>query len=230
MEKTAKKPSKIQLENRIKRAVLIVDKTKDTRSMYFADRNITITVTEDWAVVGCGYYNITFARIAPNGFSRQYLYLDRFLALAEQYREEIKFVNDNGEEVHSYGKLMEVVVGKSDAEHNIAWLVDKWIYNFECQLSSLGETVADFVVTYEQFMHNAAVNMALLAEKKEDVTNKQFAKSVIKQLTEFVDDWSTEDVIFPKKTDKELYDEEMASVSEANLDESLKEFFNAKEK
>ena len=214
----AKKPSKVQLENRIKKAVLMIDKTADTKSIFFHDRDLKITITDAWAVIGCGAYYITFSRITPNGFSRQYIYLSRLVAAALEHKEAFT-IRQDGEERYSYAKFLEHIKVVDEDAHLIAWYVDKWIYNYECQLSSLGESVAQTFVTYEQFMHNVAVNAVILSEKKEDMTNKQFLEEVIKHLNEYKDDIETEQVIYPKRTDDEALQEEIEALKEVQNQE-----------
>ena len=55
-----KKETKAQLERRIKQAVVFVEKDKDTKSVFFSDKGLRLTVTNDTAVVETGYHRHLF--------------------------------------------------------------------------------------------------------------------------------------------------------------------------
>ena len=49
--KQSKKPTNAQLEKRLKCALLHIDKTKDTKSIYFDDKGLRLTINDDFALI-----------------------------------------------------------------------------------------------------------------------------------------------------------------------------------
>ena len=209
-----KKPTKAQIERRLQNAVVLVEKTKDTQSIYFSDKGLRMTVTDDYTVIETGYHRHIFSKVSGVGISRPYLYTERLIALALE--------NDcKTESGYSFAKLLEILKAKENqAEYNIAVYTEWWLFNCFQPLYSIGESETESFLVYEDYVHNIARNQVILEQRNEDVTNKQFIDKVIKNMQEFTGH-ITETVILPKKTDEEIIKENIEAVAEQEMNETM---------
>lgn len=221
--KEEKKPTASQLERRLMNAVVHIDKTKDTQSIYFSDKGLRITVDKEYAIIETGFHRHIFTSFTSAGLSRPYLYTKRFLEAALEHEKEI--VTENG---YSYERLFAVL--KEDEEnkvkYNIAQYVDWWLFNIYAPLYSIGESEAETFLVYESFIHNLARQNVILEEKTDDMTNIQFLDRVQKMEKDFTANID-ESVIFKKLTDEELVKSEIEAVQEQEADEAMKGGGNA---
>lgn len=218
MEQKNKKPTNAQLTRRIERAVLLVDRTKDTQELFFSDKGLRITVNEDYAVIATGFHRHVFTSYSNMGISRPYLYSQRFIEIANENIEEIKV--DGG---YSYAKLFEVLKAKEDkTEYYIADYVDKWLYNIFQPLYSIAEDSASQFLVFEDYMHNIARQSVILEEKKGDITEKAFVDMVCKNEKSFLK--GAEDrVLFYKKSDEEVMRENIEAIQADEVDQQMQE-------
>lgn len=214
-----KEPSKAQLEQKIKSAHIFIPKDKDSTSVYFDDRGLRLTYNTDFAIVETGFHRHVFSAITSQGYSRPYMYIRKFVELTLGVDCIVK--DANGEATRSYRLFMEKLRNKEDdSDYNLAWYVDKWLYNIFAPLYSIDETVASTFIVYEQFLHNIARTEVVLAEKTEPVTSKQFADSLLAKLKEMLD--AIDDyVIFDKVTDEELARQNIEAMMEQDADNSI---------
>ena len=215
MEK--KKPTKAQMERRIENAIVFVPKTKDTLSIFFSDKGVRLTVTDDKAVIATGYHQHVFESYNMSGMSRPYLYTRRIveLALENDCEQRDEKGNVTG---YSYSSLLDTLNTKEDkAEYNIAYYYNWWLMNIFSSLYGIGETVSETFITYLDYVCVIAKNAIILSEKTEDMTNRAFLDKFIENVKEFTKDM-TEGVIFPKKSDEEVIKENIEAVQneEAN--------------
>ena len=77
-----KKVTKGDLEKRIQSAIVLVPKDRETKSVYFDDKGLRLTVTDDYAVVTTGAHQHVFSKITVYGISRPYLFTQRFVDIA----------------------------------------------------------------------------------------------------------------------------------------------------
>lgn len=194
-----KKPTNAQLLRRIKNAVIHIDRTKDTNSIFFSDKGLRLIVDNEYAVVETGFHRHVFTSFTNAGVSRPYLYVKRLIEIADENAKDVEV--DGG---YSFSKLLEVLKAKEDKnDYNIVTYTDWWIFNCFQPLYSIGEDEASSFLVYEAYLHNIARNAVLLSEKKEDMTNRQFFDEVIKNMQDFIEGVD-ERVIFHKMTDKEM--------------------------
>ena len=212
-----KKPTRAQIERRLERAVLHIDRTKETKEFYFSDKGLRLIVTEDYAIVETGFHRHVFSNITSSGVSRPYLYVKRFIEITEEHDDKI---TDNFQ--YSYTKLFEVLKEENKAEYNIATYFDWWCFNCFVPLYSIGESDAEAFLVYEDYLHNIAINAVLLSEKTEDMTNKQFFEKVIENMKTYISEID-EVVVFKKKTDDEVMKESVEALQEQELDETIKQ-------
>lgn len=208
MEQKKRKPTNAQLEKRIKNAIVLVEKDKDTQSIYFSDKGLRLTATSDYAIIETGFHRHVFnAYNTAQGMSRPWIYTKRVIEIAAE--------NDcTTKEGYSYARLFEVLKAKEDkTDYNIATFFDWYLFNVFQPLYSIGETEIETFLVYEAYLHNLARTSTILSEKTEDMTNLQFINNVCERIKEFCEGMN-ETVVFPKKTDEEIAQEEMAALSE----------------
>jgi hypothetical protein len=80
-------------------------------------------------------------------------------------------------------------------------------------------------LVYEDYLHNIARNTILLSEKTEGMTNKQFIQKVIDNIKEFTDNLE-ERILFPKKTDEQVMQEEIAAIQEQEQNDAMEAQIN----
>lgn len=207
-----KKPTNAQLQRRLERALIHIDRTKETNEIYFSDKGLRLITNEDCCIIETGFHRHLFANINNSGVSRPWLYTKRIIEIAQ--------ANDcKMEDGFSYTKLLEVLKAKEDqSEYNIAVYYEWWLMNIFVNLYSIGESEVESFMVYEAYIHTIARNAILLSEKTEDMTNKQFIDKLIANMQDFTKDID-ERILFHKKTDEEIIKEEIEAIQEQELNE-----------
>lgn len=218
-----KEPTKSQVLRRIKNSPLHLERTKDTISVYFDDKGVRLTVddSENYALIATGSHTHYFQKWTNSGLSRPFLYTKRVIELATKNDCEVR---DNKGNVtgRSYAMLLDTLKKKEDkSEYNIAYYYSWYLLNCFSPLYSIGESEVESFMVYFDYCCNIAKNAIMLSEKTEDVTNKQFIEKFIENLKEFTDNM-TESVLFHKKTDEEVMQENMEAAQEIELNEQMK--------
>lgn len=176
-----KKQTNGQLQQRIEKALLHIDKTKDTRSIYFGDKGLRLVVNEDYAIIETGFHRHVFANFTSAGVSRPYLYTQRIIEIANENLKDIEV--DGG---YSFQRLLEVLKAKDDkSEYNIVTYYGWWCSIIFDGLYSISEDEVGSWLVYFKYVTTLAINSILLDEHKEDVTNKEFIKRFIENVREF---------------------------------------------
>lgn len=216
MEQKKSKPTNGQLQRRIEKSPLHLDRTKDTVSFYFDDKGLRLTVdeTEGYALIATNYHTHVFSHYTSYGMSRPFVYTKRLIDIANE--------NDcQTESGHSFAKLLETLKKKEDpVEYNLVTYIDWWLMNCFQPLYSIGETDVESFLVYEDYVHNIARNAILLSERNEDVTNVQFVERLIDNIKSFTENME-ERVVFHKKTDEELVQENIAAIQEQESEQIL---------
>jgi len=204
-----KKPTNAQLQKRIANALIHIDRTKNTQSIFFVDKGLRLTTNEDVAIIATGFHRHVFNNFTSSGISRPYLYTKRVIEIANE-----NIVAVETEDGYSFAKLLEVLKEKEDhSDYNIVTYTDWWIFNCFQPLYSIGENEVESFLVYEMYLHNIARQAVLLSEKKEDMTNKQFFGEVIKNMQDFVEGIE-ECVIFHKMSDEEMAQANIEAIQE----------------
>lgn len=211
-----KKLTNAQLQRRMQTAIVFVPKDKQTIDIYFSDKGLRLTVTDEKAIISFAYSQTVYENWTTSGVSRPYLYTKRVIEITNEHLEEIK--TDNG---YSFQRLLDVLNKKEDkAEYNIVTYYDWFIFNlFQPQFGIAEDEVSSFLV-YEDYVHNIARNAILLGERNVDVTNKQFFDMVIERMKEFVGDLE-ESVLLHKKSDEEVMKENIEAAQEQELNDAM---------
>ena len=217
-----KKETRAQIERKIKNAIVFVPKDKETKSIFFSDKGLRLTVTEDTAVIETNYHRHVFSNYTSFGLSRPYVYTKQVVDMALNY-------DCKTEDGYSYQKLARTLEEKEDkTEYNIFWYVDKWLFNIFQPLYSIGESEVESFLVYESYVHNLARNNIILSEKTDDMTNKEFINRVCDTIKELTNELE-ESVILHKKTDEELVQENIEAIQEQEQNEMMEEQVNGAE-
>lgn len=211
-----KKPTNAQLQKRIANALIHIDRTKDTESIFFSDKGLRLTVNKDVAIIATGFHRHVFNNFTSSGISRPYLYTKRVIEIANENLKDIEV--DGG---YSFQRLPEVLKAKEDkSEYNIVTYVSWWLEIIFSNLYSIGETEAESFLVYEAYLHHIARQAVLLSEKKEDMTNKQFFDEVIKNMQNFIEGVD-ERVIFHKMSDEEMAQANISAIQEQEQEQAM---------
>ena len=215
MEKQ-KKATKAQLEKRLSNAIVHVDRTKETQSIFFDDKGLRLTVNEDYAVVETGYHRHVFNNFTSSGVCRPWLYTKRMIEIANE--NDCK-VGDG----YSYQRLMQVLKDKEDqSEYNVATYYDWWLMNIFAPLFSIGETEAECFLVYMDYMHNIARNSIFLDEHKDGLTNKQFIDKLIELIRDFTKGMEERE-IFIAKSDDDIMRENIDAIQQDENEKVLQQ-------
>ena len=219
-----KKPTNAQLQKRIANALIHIDRTKSTESIFFSDKGLRLTVNEDYAIIATGFHRHVFNNFTNAGVSRPYLYTKRVIEIANENLKDIEV--DGG---YSFQRLLEVLKAKEDkSEYNIVTYVSWWLEIIFSNLYSIGETEVESFLVYEAYLHHIARQAVLLSEKKEDITNKMFFDEVIKNMQNFIEGID-ERVIFHKMTDKEMAQANISAIQEQEQEQAMEAQINGAE-
>lgn len=220
-----KKPTNAQLQKRIANALIHIDKTKDTESIFFSDKGLRLTTNEDVAIIATGFHRHVFNNFTNAGISRPYLYTKRVIEIANENLKDIEV--DGG---YSFQRLLEVLKAKEDkSEYNIVTYVSWWLEIIFAPLYSIDESEAGSFLVYEAYLHHIARQAVLLSEKKEDMTNKQFFDEIIKNMQNFIEGVG-ERVIFHKLTDEELAQAKFEAIQEQEQEQAMEAQINGASK
>lgn len=221
-QEKAKKPTNAQLQKRLERAIIHIDRTKDTNEIYFSDKGLRLIVNENVAIIGTGYHDHVFQNFTADGVSRPYLYIKRLVEIANE--NDCIIEEPDGTKYYSYQKLMSVLKarGEDNNDYIIAYFVDEWLLNIFAPLYSIGETKAYAFLVFFDYMHNIGKNSIFLDEHKDGLTNKQFIDAYIAKMVEFADGIK-ESEIFEPKTDEDVMRENIEAIQANDADEFINE-------
>lgn len=213
MKKEQTKPTNAQLTRRIEKAVLHIDRTKDTKSVFFGDKGLRLTVNDDYAIIETGAHRHVYDSVnMAQGYSRPYLYTKRIVEMALE--NDCKATDGS----LSYSVLLSNLKNNGkESEYNIAMYYSWFLFNIFQPLYGIAEDEISSFLVYEEYLHNIARNAVILGEKKDGLTNKQFIDKIIeniKSYTEGID----ERVLFEKKTDEDVLKENIDAAMEQEMD------------
>ena len=216
-----KKLTNAQLQKRIENAIVFVPKTKSTVSIFFGDKGVRLIADNDGCVIETNYHRHVYSNITSAGVSRPWLYTKRVIEITQNKLEAIKTKSG-----YSYQRLLDLLKEKEDkSEYNIVVYYEWFLFNIFQPIYGIGETEIESFLVYEDYLHNIARNAILLSEKTEDITNKQFIQKVIDNIKEFTNDLE-EHVLFPKKTDEQVMQEEVAAIQEQEQNDAMEAQMN----
>lgn len=183
---TNSKMSKFQLERKINKAILFVEKDKDTKSIYFTDKGLRLVFTNGFALIRTNYHSHVFSSVA-----KPYLYIRRTVEIA--YDNECKSPDGKG---YSFQALLDTLQKKEDkTEFNILTYMSWYLFNVFSPIYTIGESQVDNTVVFLDYAHNLAKNVALLSEHEGALTAKKFLEEYKKTFDELTSVFGDEVII-----------------------------------
>lgn len=212
--KEKKKPTAAQMERRLKNALIHVDLTKNTRSIYFSDKGLRLIDSDDEVLIQTGFHTHVFSKLTNAGYSRPCLYVARFVDIALE--------NDcKTEDGYSYSKLFEVLKAKEDQnEFNIATYVDWWLSIIFAPLYAIDENAASQFNVYYKYLSHIATQHIFLSEHKDGMTNKQFVEEHDKLMKQFLENMQ-ENQMFVPLSDEERMKQEIEAMQEQEVEQQI---------
>lgn len=223
-EKT--KPTNGQLQRRIDRAVLHIDRTKDTKEVYFSDRGIRIVISDDVAIISRLSYTLMFNKIVPGGFSVNYNVLSSIVDAAQSY--DCTAVDKDGNKYISFWKLYESVKQQDTIESKVyLYKLNSFIIWWSTQQSTMflmNEEPRFAFMLNAVYVTNTIIGGVISKPYEKDMTNKELFEEISKGLEDFRAKDETEDYVVLKKETKEDIDNAIAAaMQEHENDEILRE-------
>lgn len=211
-----KKQTKAQLEKRIQNAIVHVDKTRESQTVFFDDKGLRLTVTDDFAIIETGYHRHLFNNFTSEGISRPFLYTKRIIEIANE--NDCK-VGDG----YSYQRLMDVLKDKEDkSDYNIATYYDWWLFIIFNNLYAIAENEASSWLVFFKYVQALATNAILFEEHKDGLTNKQFIDKYIDLIRDFTKGID-ERQVFVAKSDEDVMRENIEAIQQDENDKILQE-------
>ena len=211
-----KKTTKAQLEKRIANALIHVDKTKETQTIFFDDKGLRLSVTEDYCIIETGFHRHVYNNYTSDGISRPWLYTKRIIEIANE--NDCK-VGDG----YSYQRLMQVLKDKEDkSDYNIATYYDWWLFIIFNNLYAIAENEASYWLVFFKYVQALATNTILFEEHKDGLTNKQFIDKYIDLIRDFTKGID-ERQVFVAKSDEDVMRENIEAMQQDENDKILQE-------
>lgn len=214
-----KKPTKGDLERRMKNALVLVPKDKEYKSVFFDDKGLRLECTQDYACVKTNFHVHVFSAITMSGVSRPYLYVSNLIDIALSNDCIVK--DSKGNDTRSYSKLINTLKDKENkTDYNIVVYTDWWLFNIFSPLYSIDENAASQFKTFMGYVHNIACNSIFLGEHKDGLTNVQFIenyKSIFEEMTKNI----TENAIFEPLSDEQMMQQEMEAIKQNETEQIM---------
>lgn len=214
-----KKPTKGNLEQRIKNAIVFVPKDKETKSVYFSDKGMRLTHTMDSTIIATGFHRHVYDNITMSGISRPAMYVERIIDFA---LENDCIVEDSkGNKSYSFEKLLETLKKKEDqTEYNIAVYASWFFFIIFAPIYSIDTNAASQFNVYFTYMNHIATQHIFLSEHKDGMTNKQFVEEHDKLMKQFLEN-ITEAPIFEPLSDEQRMNQEMEAMKEQEIEQNV---------
>ena len=164
-----KKATRGELEKRIKNAQLIVDKGKNYKAFYFADRGIGIYICQDYIVSTTNFHQHVWNRIDAMGYNTTCLMLESLVDIANAHSEEIQDKNEKGEVYYSLDKL-KLVETLTETEKIIIQMTEKWLYVINTSNHTLSNNPIDYGGNSIKYFSWHALCNAFLNNDNKDIS------------------------------------------------------------
>ena len=200
-----KKPTNAQLQKRISRAIVHIDRTKDTKEVFFDDRGIRIVISDERAIISQLSFMMTFDEIVSGGYSRNYMVLNRMVEMVDEY--DCVVVNEKGEKSVSFWKLYDSVKNSTKEGHEADnGIITKFIIWFGVMQSSmfmLSERTDFTFALGTQYAMNGIISGSISKFYEKDMTNKELLAEIAKEFDTYRDSVKEEFVVMKKETEED---------------------------
>lgn len=218
-----KKMTKEQLQRRLDKAVLHIDRTKSFKSCYFADRGIRISVEEDAALIGRSSYTMVFDRIVSGGFSRIYMILSSVVDMANKYDCDV--MNADGDHYTSFYKLRDTLSKTEEAkgEYNVFVIFSAWFDVLQSTLFLAPEKPDEMFALNSIYVLNTIVHGTVAKPYEKDMTCKELWNEIRKDFDDYVSGISDDYLVLKYKTKEEQEKEIAEAISGLDIDNAALE-------
>lgn len=217
--KQEKKLTAAQLERRLLNAVMHIDKTKNTREIYFSDKGLRLVDCDEHVLIQTGFHTHVFSKVTANGYSRPALYTSRLIDIAIGNDPVVE--NSKGEKSYSLSRLIEILKEKEDKTgYNIVTYVSWWLEIVFAPLYAIDENAASQFNVYFKYLNHIATQHIFLSEHKEGLTNKQFVKEHNELMDEFLKNIE-ESQIFEPMSDEQLVKQNMEAMQQLEAEQTM---------
>jgi hypothetical protein len=174
-----KKPTKKQIEKKLKEATVFVDKAE--KSIYLADIGVGIYISKFQTVLSTNFHRHVWENINSVGYSGVFMYLNSFLDIVLAKLDDIKDKNTKGELYYSFGKLKSCSL--SENERMIVSKVEMFIYSVNDGLYSIGSNSDQMgVMLYLDYLYTMS-KATLISELPEgDILVNTFVKDLVSRM------------------------------------------------
>lgn len=200
-----KKPTRAQIESKVKNALVFVPRDKEYKEIYFSDRGLRLAITSDYAIVGRLSFQFVFNRVVPNGYSVNYIIIEKIIEMAEEYGCITK--NDEGEEIYSYWTLFDNIStsGKEGAtiDLSIFCMFSIWINTQQHTLFGMSDNMRDSFTLQAIHDVNTLIYGVMSKPYEKDMSNKDLFVELQSALIEYIADIKDEYEVLKKETEEE---------------------------
>jgi hypothetical protein len=229
MEK--KKPTNAQLQNRISKAVIHIDRTKDTKEVFFDDRGIRIVISDGKAIISQLSFMMAFDEIVSGGYSRNYMVLNRIAEMVDDY--DCIATNEKGEKSVSFWKLYDSVKNSTKEWHEADYgIITKFIIWFSVMQSSmfLLSERADYTFALgTQYAMNGIISGSISKFYEKDMTNKELLSEIAKEFDNYRNGVEEEFVVMKKETEEDRKQAIANAMQETLLQKNLSDVIKDKQ-
>ena len=174
-----KKPTKKQLEKKLREATVFVDKAE--KSIYLADIGVGIYISKFETVLSTNFHRHVWENINSVGYSGVFMYLNSFLDIVLTKLDEIKDKNTKGELYYSFGKLKGCSL--TENERVIVSKVEMFIYSVNDGLYSIGsENDQIGIMLYLDYLYTMSKATLISELPDEDILVNTFVKDLTSRI------------------------------------------------
>lgn len=226
-----KKPTNAQLQKRIEKAVIHIDRTKDTKEVFFDDRGIRIVISDERAIISQLSFMMTFDEIVSGGYSRNYMVLNRITEMVDEY--DCVVVNEKGEKSVSFWKLYDSVKNSTKEGHESDnGIITKFIIWFGVMQSSmfmLSERTDYTFALGTQYAMNSIISGSISKFYERDMTNKELLSEIANEFDAYRNGVKEEFVVMKKETEEDRKQAIANAIQEREQEQAMEAQINGAE-
>ena len=200
-----KKLTNAQLQKRISRAIVHIDRTKDTKEVFFDDRGIRIVISDERAIISQLSFMMTFNEIVSGGYSRNYMVLNRIVEMVDEY--DCVVVNEKGEKSVSFWKLYDSVKNSTkewhEADNGIITKFIIWFGVMQSSMFMLSERTDFTFALGTQYAMNSIISGSISKFYEKDMTNKELLSEIAKEFDAYRNGVEEEFVVMKKESEED---------------------------
>lgn len=198
-----------QLQRRLDKAVLHIDRTKGFKSVYFADRGIRIVVEDEVALIGRQSFTLMFDKVVSGGYSRIYIILSSIVDMANRF--DCTERDSRGEQFTSFYKLRNTLRndGQDGGEYNVFVIFTAWFDVIQSTLFLAPEKPDEMWSLNSIYALNTIVHGVVSKPYEKDMSNRELWDELLKEINEYSESMNGDYLVLRHRT-KEEQEKELA--------------------